>query len=85
MNLCVYGSEDLDVLQRWVDDKFSSIINKKMFRSNIWTYSPQTDEQLGTQFFVVPIKDLRSVTIVWNFPPLKTKYQKKQMVTSLIY
>ena len=77
MNLCVYGSEDLDVLQRWVDDKFSSIINKNVSVPKYLDVPPQTDEQLGTQFFVVPIKDLRSVTIVWNFPPLKTKYPKK--------
>eukprot|EP00943_MAST-04B_sp_MAST-4B-sp1_P002723 g2723.t1 len=77
MNLCVYGNESLDLLQQWVESKFSVILNKSVAVPKYVNIPAQTSQQLGSQLFVVPIKDLRSVSIVWNFPPLKDKYTKK--------
>ena len=77
MNLCVYGSENLDKLQSWVDQKFSGISNKGVIVPKYIGVPSLTQAQLSTQLHVVPIKDLRNVSIVWNFPPVKNTYPKK--------
>ena len=55
MKLAVYGSESLDVMQKWVEEKFSAIPDKSL-SSPRFPSDPYRQEQLGKILEVVPVR-----------------------------
>ncbi|XP_018331415.1 insulin-degrading enzyme [Agrilus planipennis] len=65
MALAVLGKESLDDLEAIVLELFSNIQNKDI-EAPRWSDHPFSDEQLRTCTYMVPIKDIRNLSI--NFP-----------------
>ncbi|KAJ6446345.1 a-pheromone processing metallopeptidase Ste23 [Purpureocillium lavendulum] len=67
MKLVVLGREPLDILQKWVVELFSPIVNKKL-PSNRWTDEvPFRPEDLGMQCFAKPVMDSRDLNLIFPF------------------
>jgi insulysin len=76
MTLVVLGSGTLDELQDLVQALFSPVKNHEV-ELPIWTESPFGPEQLQTLTEIVPVKDVRSLSLTFpipdGFPHYKTK------------
>lgn len=67
MKLVVLGREPLDVLESWVVEYFSDIVNKD-FKPNRWTdTAPLGPEYVGVQVFAKPVMDSREMTLSFPF------------------
>ena len=55
MKLAIYGSESLDVMQKWVEEKFSAIPDKSL-ASPHFDSDPYGPEQLMKILEVVPVR-----------------------------
>ena len=67
MKLVVLGRETLDVLEKWVIELFSPVVNKKLPK-NTWTEEvPLRAEELGTHIFAKPVMDSRSLNLFFPF------------------
>ncbi|TWU76783.1 Insulinase (Peptidase M16) [Metarhizium rileyi] len=67
MKLVILGREPLDVLQKWAVELFSGIKNKNL-PQNRWSREPVfRDVDLGTQCFVKPVCDSRTLTLSFPF------------------
>ncbi|KAF5005938.1 hypothetical protein FDECE_7652 [Fusarium decemcellulare] len=63
MKLVVLGREPLDVLQKWVVELFSPVVNKKL-PPNRWPDEvPFRKSDLGMQCFAKPVRDLRELNL----------------------
>ena len=66
----------MDTLQKWVEEKFSGIENKKIdFPS--FPNDPFGDKILTKQINVLPVKDLRYIKMQFQLPPQKKNYGTK--------
>lgn len=74
MSFCILGKESLDELQEMVVPLLKDVKNKEI---NIpeWNESPYGPEQLKKQAYVVPVKDLRSMSVTWPIPDLHPHYK----------
>lgn len=67
MKLVVLGRESLDVLQNWVVESFSPIVNKKL-PPNRWTdEAPFRESDLGMQCFAKPVMDSKELNLIFPF------------------
>ncbi|KAH7237836.1 Metalloenzyme, LuxS/M16 peptidase-like protein [Fusarium solani] len=67
MKLVVLGREPLDVLQKWVVEFFSPIVNKKL-PPNRWPGElPFREPDLGMQCFAKPVMDSRELNLYFPF------------------
>ena len=67
MKVTIYGSEDLDTLQKWAEDKFSKIENKAVQPSAYAIPSdPYPSTQLAQLIKVVPVKDVKVLQVCAN-------------------
>ncbi|XP_030382565.1 insulin-degrading enzyme [Scaptodrosophila lebanonensis] len=85
MCLAVIGKESLNKLEEIVVDKFSEIENKNVQVPN-WPRHPFADNQYGQKVMIVPIKDIRSLTISFTTDDLTKLYKSgpDNYVTHLI-
>ncbi|CAM9474661.1 unnamed protein product, partial [Choristocarpus tenellus] len=78
MKLCVLGMEDLDTLEGWVREQFSSIRNRRT--PSIPDYGDEVafgPEQLGKLVTVVPKKETRSLSLSWPLPPRRLNMRSR--------
>ncbi|KAJ4178578.1 metalloprotease [Fusarium falciforme] len=67
MKLVVLGREPLDVLQKWVVELFSPVVNKKL-PPNRWPDElPFRESDLGMQCFAKPVQDLLQLNLYFPF------------------
>ncbi|WZH44856.1 Metalloenzyme LuxS/M16 peptidase-like protein [Fusarium acuminatum] len=67
MKLVVLGREPLDLLQKWVVELFSPVVNKKL-PPNRWPGEiPFRDSDLGMQCFAKPVMDSRELNLYFPF------------------
>ncbi|KAJ9425219.1 insulysin [Fusarium oxysporum] len=67
INLVVLGREPLDVLQKWVAELFSPVVNKKL-PPNRWPGElPFRETDLGMQCFAKPVMDSRELNLYFPF------------------
>ena len=76
MRLVVVGREELDTLQAWVVPLFSKVPNIDR-PPPVWPTPPYGAAQLGRELKVVPVRDLRSLSVWWALPPLHPLYRSK--------
>ena len=77
MKLVVLGREQLDVLQKWVEEFFSGVVNKNLPK-NIWDEtSPYRPEDLGTQWFAKPVMDMRQLDFTFPFIDEELLYESQ--------
>ncbi|XP_075160301.1 insulin degrading metalloproteinase [Haematobia irritans] len=74
MSLAVIGKDSLDELEKMVLQKFSEIENKNV-QVPRWPREPYDDNQYGQKVLIVPVKDLRSVTISFTTDDLTEFYK----------
>ncbi|XP_026833292.1 insulin-degrading enzyme isoform X2 [Drosophila erecta] len=74
MCLAVIGKESLDQLEVMVLDKFSEIENKNVEVPD-WPRHPYAEERYGQKVKIVPIKDIRSLTISFTTDDLTQFYK----------
>ncbi|RGP63560.1 insulysin [Fusarium sporotrichioides] len=67
MKLVVLGREPLDVLQKWVAELFSPVVNKEL-PPNRWPGElPFRESDLGMQCFAKPVMDSRELNLYFPF------------------
>jgi insulysin len=67
MKLVVLGRESLDVLQKWVVELFSPVVNKNL-KPNRWTDElPFRKSELGMQCFAKPVMDSRELNLYFPY------------------
>lgn len=71
-------TEDLDTLEALVGNLFGDI-QKKDINMPVWTDPIYTKEQLGTKTLVVPVKDIRALSINFLIPD-QTKFYKSMVM-----
>ncbi|XP_050431882.1 insulin-degrading enzyme isoform X2 [Adelges cooleyi] len=74
MFLSVLGKEDLDTLESLVGNLFGDI-QKREVDMPVWTDPIYTEEQLGTKTIVVPVKDIRALSVNFLIPDQNEYYQ----------
>ncbi|ODA82847.1 hypothetical protein RJ55_01356 [Drechmeria coniospora] len=77
MKLVVLGREPLDVLQKWVVELFSPIVNKHL-PPNRWTdETPFRPADLGMQCFAKPVMDSRDLSLIFPFIDEETLFESQ--------
>ena len=67
MKLVVLGRESLDVLQKWVVEFFSDVVNKSL-PQKVWKDEvPFRESELGMQCFAKPVMDSRELNMFFPF------------------
>uniref|UniRef100_A0A1A9ZU27 Insulin-degrading enzyme n=1 Tax=Glossina pallidipes TaxID=7398 RepID=A0A1A9ZU27_GLOPL len=74
MSLAVLGKESLNELEMMIIEKFSEIENKNVDVPK-WPPQPFDEERYGQKVFIVPVKDLRSLTICFTTDDLAEFYK----------
>jgi insulysin len=67
MKLVVLGRESLDVLQKWVEEFFSGIVNKGLPQKRWEDEVPFSKGDLGTRCFAKPVMDSRELNLIFPF------------------
>ncbi|XP_067656756.1 insulin-degrading enzyme-like [Haliotis asinina] len=76
MQLCVVGQESLDELSEMTVTLFSGVENKNV-QIPEWLEHPYQADQLQKKICVVPVKDVRSLTVTWPIPDVSKYYHSK--------
>ncbi|GAU94160.1 hypothetical protein RvY_05985 [Ramazzottius varieornatus] len=76
ISLVVLGKENLDVLTNMVFGMFAEVPNYNVTIPH-WKEPPFSAEHLQCQLKVVPVKDVRSLNLVWPIPDLHQYYHTK--------
>ncbi|GAA3932559.1 insulinase family protein [Litoribacillus peritrichatus] len=85
MTLVVSGKEDTETLKKWVEEKFSAIPNKTVKLDAI-KVPLFTEGTLPAEVFINPIKNTRTLSLVFPIKPLAPYYREKptQYISNLI-
>ncbi|XP_014603217.1 PREDICTED: insulin-degrading enzyme isoform X1 [Polistes canadensis] len=73
MSLCILGKESLEELERIVVNLFSEVKNKEI-EIPVWSEQPFAEEDLANIWYIVPIKDTRSLNMIFPIPDLRSHY-----------
>jgi insulysin len=76
MTLAVVGRESLDELQRLVEELFGNVKNKQRV-VEIEQVEPFSADSFQRLDYVVPVKDLRTLSLTWLCPSVKPFYHSK--------
>ncbi|KAF2455474.1 a-pheromone processing metallopeptidase Ste23 [Lineolata rhizophorae] len=68
MKLVVLGRENLDELERWVQELFSPVPNKDLPQNRWDDEPPFTENELGMQIFAKPVFDQRVLDLYFPYP-----------------
>lgn len=74
MRVAVLGKEPLDTLEEWVRESFAPVENKNLQPLSSLPIKAYTPAQLSRELHVVPVKDMRRVTLVFPLPPTHEHY-----------
>lgn len=85
MTLSLLGKESLDQLQEYAVEMFSDIPNKNLPKID-FDPNPFDPESIGTMKYVVPVQDLRQLSINWVIPDYRDKYESNpsQYISHLV-
>ena len=78
--------ESLDLLSDMVCNMFLAVPNKNVTVPK-WDSPPFKSDHLKVQLKVVPVKDVRSLNVVWPIPDLHAYYNTKvrMQITSFMF
>jgi len=77
MKLAVLGREPLDTLEKWVREIFEAVPNKNVKPIDFSSIPPFNADKLSVEQWIVPVKDIRSVKLLWPLPPQYQHYYEK--------
>lgn len=75
MSLAVLGKESLDKLASIVIPLFAEVENKSLNRQ-VWNDHPYSENQMAKKIMTVPLKDIRSMQLVFATPDLNHLYKR---------
>lgn len=75
MRLAVLGKEPLDTLEEWIRKYYEDIPNRNT-PLPFFKGKPFTEEHVRRKLYMVPVKDLRSLRIVFPLESLRSFYEK---------
>uniref|UniRef100_A0A915PZQ4 Insulin-degrading enzyme n=1 Tax=Setaria digitata TaxID=48799 RepID=A0A915PZQ4_9BILA len=75
MSLAILGKEPLDQLEEMVTSLSFGSIEKKNVSRKTWNEGPYGEEQLGVKVELVPVKDLRYLTMTFPIPDYRDDYR----------
>lgn len=78
MTLTILAPTQLDDIEKWVNDKFSPIQNKKLVNKTV-SQELIRDEDKGIFVKVQPIKDTKKLILSFNFPSMADHYSSKPL------
>ncbi|XP_069140604.1 insulin-degrading enzyme-like isoform X1 [Argopecten irradians] len=76
MSVCVLGKESLDELSEMVVPMFTEVEDKAA-KVPEWTDHPYGSDQLKTICYAVPVKEMRSLSLMWAIPDFQDFYAAK--------
>ena len=76
MRLVVVGREDLDTLEAWVAPLFAQVANINRPKP-VWSAAAYPDDAPRRSLAVVPVRDLRSLSVVWSMPSVQPLHRTK--------
>ena len=71
MTLCLLGNESLDQLEQYAIDMFSAVPNKNL---DVSVFDPDLFDSDADIFYVVPVQNLKEMSVSWIVPYLDHKY-----------
>lgn len=74
MYIYIFIAESLDRLTDLVLPLFSGVENKTL-QIPEWNEHPYGPEQLGDICYIIPVKDIRNLTLRWSIPDLHDLYK----------
>jgi len=74
MSVAVLGSETLDELQAVVEEMFLDVENRDV-EAPIWTENPYGPNELQTRIEMVPVKDIRHLSVMFPVPDTTVHYK----------
>ncbi|KAH7329236.1 Metalloenzyme, LuxS/M16 peptidase-like protein [Stachybotrys elegans] len=77
MKLVVLGREPLDVLQKWVVEFFSGVVNKNLPKNTWDDEVPFREGDLGMQCFAKPVMDSRELNLFFPFIDEENLYESQ--------
>uniref|UniRef100_A0A0R3RZQ2 Insulin-degrading enzyme n=1 Tax=Elaeophora elaphi TaxID=1147741 RepID=A0A0R3RZQ2_9BILA len=75
MSFAILGKESLDQLEQMVTSLSFGDIEKKNVSRKTWGEGPYGEEQLGVKVELVPVKDLRYLTLTFPIPDYRDDYR----------
>jgi insulysin len=64
-------------LEKWVREIFEAVPNKNIKPIDFSSIPPFKTENLGIEQWIVPVKDIRRMRLLWPLPPQYQHYQQK--------
>ncbi|VDD86432.1 unnamed protein product [Enterobius vermicularis] len=77
MSCCIIGSETLNELEDMVVSLGFGKITRKNLKRKTWLDSPYGKDQLGVKIELVPVKDLRHMTLDFPIPDYREHYRTR--------
>lgn len=74
MTLAVLGSEPLDELQELVESLFTDVENHNV-TAPVWPENPYGTQELKTNIEMVPVKDIRHLSVMFPIPDTTAQYK----------
>ncbi|KYM94749.1 Insulin-degrading enzyme [Cyphomyrmex costatus] len=74
MSLSILSKESLDELENMIVDLFCEVRNNEI-EVPIWSEHPFKDEHFRTIWYIVPIKDIRNLSISFPVPDMRQNYR----------
>uniref|UniRef100_A0A7S0UFC5 Peptidase M16 N-terminal domain-containing protein n=1 Tax=Hemiselmis andersenii TaxID=464988 RepID=A0A7S0UFC5_HEMAN len=78
MRLCILGNSGLDEMEGWVHDMFGGVPNCNVGWHKGWTKMRAFGgEEWNRMLVAVPVKERRTVTVMFAAPPVEAEYRSK--------
>ena len=79
MTLTIKSKHDIEILEKWVTEKFSPVVNKDVVLPNLGDPTPFPVEKLGKLIKFVPVQDTDQITIQWVLPYLEKDFKTQPL------
>lgn len=78
IGVVIYGKESTDVLEKWLRESFAGVPEGQSPDTHIGL-APYTPGQLGVRIHLVPLKDIRALSLSFPMPSQHENYRKKPL------
>ena len=85
MNLAVFGKETLDDLEKLVKKYFEEEIKNLKIEIPSWSDKVFSEDSMMTRTLIVPIQDVRSMTLQFQTPCLLGYYKSRVSELTIIF
>ena len=79
MTLSVYSRHEIELLEKWVTEKFSPVENKEVVVPDLGNPAPFPKENLGQFVRFVPVKDVDQLSLYWILPYVELEHNTQPL------